>query len=82
MSDFVKQWRAMLFRTKYFELEIANFVFFRAPVLGSVYIGPDSGCGYIVRSRPNEIDAMRRDYIERTRKTLRAQSQRRDGCNT
>jgi hypothetical protein len=62
---------SMLFKTKHFELEIGNFVFIRAPVLGAVYIGPDSGCGYIVRSRPNEIDTMRRDYIERTRKTLR-----------
>lgn len=63
----------MLFKTKHFELEIASFVFFRAPWLGSVYIGPDSGCGHIVRSRPNELDTMRRDYIERTRKTLRVQ---------
>ena len=62
----------MQFRMKHFELEIANFVFFRAPLLGSVYIGPDSGCGYIVRSSPNEIDPTRRDYIERTRQTLRA----------
>ena len=66
-------WRPMLFKTKHFELEIANFVFFRAPLLGSVYIGPDSGCGYLVRSRPNEINTMRRDYIERTRQTLRVQ---------
>lgn len=63
----------MLFKTTYFELEIANFVFFRAPWLGSLYIGPDSGCGYLVRSPSNEIDPMRRDYIERTRKTLREQ---------
>lgn len=63
----------MLFRAKHFELEIANFVFFRVPLLGSVYIGPDSGCGYIVRSYPDEIDTMRRDHIERTRQTLRAQ---------
>ena len=61
----------MLFKTKHFELEIGNFVFIRAPWLGSVYIGPDSGCGYLVRSRPNELDAMRRDYIERTREALR-----------
>ncbi len=76
MPDFVKQWRVMLFDTKYFELEIDNFVFIRAPLLGSVYIGPDSGCGYLVRSRPNELDAMRRDYIERTRQTLRARHNR------
>ncbi|HBR49671.1 MAG TPA: hypothetical protein DEA71_06270 [Nitrospira sp.] len=63
---------SMLFDTTYFELEIGNFVFIRAPWLGSVYIGPDSGCGYLVRSRPNELDAMRRDYIERTREALRA----------
>jgi hypothetical protein len=63
----------MRFNTKYFEIEIANFVFFRAPWLGSVYIGPDSGCGYLVRTSPNESDSMRRDYIERTRKTLREQ---------
>lgn len=62
----------MLFKTKHFEVEIANFVFFRAPVLGSVYIGPNSGCGYILRSRSKEIDTTRRDYIERTRQTLRA----------
>ena len=72
MPDFEKQWRVMLFDTKYFELEIGNFVFIRAPLLGSVYIGPDSGCGYLVRSRPHEFDAMRRDYIERTREALRA----------
>jgi hypothetical protein len=63
----------MLFNTKHFELEIANFIFLRAPWLGSLYIGPDSGCGCIVRSRPNAIDTMRRDYIESTRKTLRGQ---------
>ena len=62
----------ILFRTKDFELEIGNFLFFRAPLVGSVYIGPDSGCGHLVRSRPNEIDTMRQDYIERTRQTLRA----------
>ncbi len=61
----------MLLRMKHFEIEIANFVFFRAPLLGSVYIGPDSGCGCIVRTRQNEIDTTRRDYIERTRQTLR-----------
>lgn len=61
----------MLFQTKHFELEIANFLFFRTPLLGSVYLGPDAGCGYIVRSSPNEIDTTRRDYIERTRQTLR-----------
>ena len=66
----------MLFKTKHFELEIAGFVFFRAPLLGSVYIGPDSGCGHIVRSRPNEIDTMRRDYIEKTRQTLRVRGWR------
>lgn len=76
MPDFVKQWRVMLFDTKFFELEIGNFVFIRVPLLGSVYIGPDSGCGYLVRSRPNELDAMRRDYIERTRQTLRARHNR------
>ena len=76
MPDFVKQWRVMLFDTKFFELEIGNFVFIRAPLLGSVYIGPDSGCGYLVRSRPNELDAMRRDYIERTRQTLRSDNNR------
>lgn len=65
------EWRPMLFKTKHLELELGNFVFVRAPWLGSVYIGPDSGCGYIVRSRPKEIDTMRRDYIERTRQTLR-----------
>lgn len=63
---------SMLFKMKHVELEIANFVFLRAPWLGSVYIGPDSGCGYLVRSPPNEMDTMRRDYIERTRQTLRA----------
>ncbi len=63
--------KPVLLKTKHVELEIAGFLFFRAPWLGSVYIGPDSGCGYVVRSRPNEIDAMRRDYIERTRQTLR-----------
>lgn len=62
---------SMLFKTKHFELEIANFVFLRAPWLGSVYVGPDSGCGCIVRSQPHEIDTMRRDYIERTRQALR-----------
>ena len=72
MPDFVKQWRVMLFDTKYFELEIGNCVFIRVPLLGSVYIGPDSGCGHLVRSRPNELDTMRSDYIERTRETLRA----------
>lgn len=61
----------MRFSTKYFEVEIANFVFFRAPLLGSIYIGPDSGCGYLVRISPKEIDTMRRDYVERTRQTLR-----------
>jgi hypothetical protein len=61
----------MLLRMKHFEIEIANFVFFRTPLLGSLYIGPDSGCGYIVRTRPSEIDTTRRDYIERTRQTLR-----------
>lgn len=66
----------MRFDTKYFELEISNFVFIRAPLLGSVYIGPDSGCGSLVRSRPNELDDMRRDYIERTRQTLRARHNR------
>lgn len=64
----------MLFKTKHFEFEIANFIFLRAPLLGSLYIGPDSGCGCFVRSRQNEMDTMRRDYIEKTRKTLRAQS--------
>jgi hypothetical protein len=33
----------MLLRTKHFEIEVANFVFFRAPLLGSVYIGPIPG---------------------------------------
>lgn len=61
----------MRFSTKYFEAEIANFVFFRAPLLGAIYIGPDSGCGYLVRISPKEIDTMRRDYVERTRQTLR-----------
>lgn len=64
----------MLFNTKCFEVEIANFIFLRAPWLGSLYIGPDSGCGCIVRSRPNEIDTMRRHYIETTRKALRGRS--------
>jgi len=63
----------MLFRTKHFELEVANFLFLRAPLLGSVYIGPDSGCGYIVRNRPSEIDTTCRDYIDRTRRALRGQ---------
>ena len=66
----------MLFDTKYFELEIGNFVFIRASWLGSVYIGPDSGCGYLVLSSPNEFDVMRRDYIAWTRKTLRVQHNR------
>ncbi len=61
----------MLLRMKHFEIEIANFVFFRAPLLGSVYIGPDSECGCIVKTRQNEIDTTRRDDIERTRQTLR-----------
>ncbi|HRI38281.1 MAG TPA: hypothetical protein PLO50_06980 [Nitrospira sp.] len=61
----------MRFSTKYFEAEIANFVFFRVPLLGAMYIGPDSGCGLIVRISPSEIDTMRQDYVERTRQTLR-----------
>jgi hypothetical protein len=63
----------MLFKTKHFEVEIASFLFLRAPLLGSLYIGPDSGCGCIVRSRPNESNTMLYDYIERTRQTLREQ---------
>lgn len=63
----------MQFKMKHFELEIANFVFLRAPWLGSLYLGPDSGCGCLVRISPHEMDTMRRDYIERTRNTLRVQ---------
>lgn len=66
----------MLFKTKHFELEISRFVFLRAPWLGSLYLGPDSGCGYIVRSQPHEIDTMRCDYIESTRNTLRVRHMR------
>ncbi len=63
----------MLFRTKYFELEIANFFFLRVPLLGSLYVGPNSGYGYFVRNSSRESHAERRAYIDRTRKTLRAQ---------
>lgn len=39
----------MLLRTKHFELEIAKFLYLRAPWLGVIYVGPDSGHGCIVR---------------------------------
>lgn len=63
----------MLLRTKHFELEIANFIFIRTPLLGSLYIGPDSGYGCLVRISPTATDGFRREYIDSTRRTLRAQ---------
>jgi hypothetical protein len=63
----------MLLLTKHVELEIASFIFLRTPLLGSLYIGPDSGYGCLVRISPTEIDGFRREYIDRTRRTLRAQ---------
>lgn len=62
----------MLLRTKHVELEIANFIFLRIPLLGSLYIGPDSGYGCVVRISPTPINEFRREYIDNTRKKLRA----------
>ncbi len=63
----------MLLHTKHFELEIANFIFLRTPLLGSLYIGPDAGYGCLVRIRPQEMDGLRRRYVDSTRRKLRAE---------
>ena len=59
----------MLLRRKHFELEIATFLYLRAPWLGAIYIGPDSGHGCIVRYSPQQLDHL--GYIEMTRRNLR-----------
>lgn len=63
----------MLLLTKHFELEVANFIFLRTPLLGCLYIGPDSGYGRLVRLSPTAIDGPRREYVDSTRRKLRAQ---------
>ena len=64
----------MLLRTKHLELEIANFIFLRAPLLGSLYIGPDAGFGCWMRISPNKIDDYRQKYIASARRILRARA--------
>lgn len=61
----------MLFRTKHFELEIAKFLYLRAPWLGAIYIGPDSGRGCIVHYSQKQIELGHLEYIEMTRRNLR-----------
>ena len=61
----------MLFRTTHFELEIAKFLYVRAPWLGVIYVGPDSGHGCIVRYSPQQLEFDHLEYIEMTRRNLR-----------
>ncbi|MDF0650885.1 MAG: hypothetical protein CV081_04060 [Nitrospira sp. LK265] len=61
----------MLFQTKQFELEISKFLYLRAPWVGAIYIGPDSGRGCIVHYSPNQIELGHLEYIEMTRRNLR-----------
>ncbi|HWF58733.1 MAG TPA: hypothetical protein VN666_00230 [Nitrospira sp.] len=61
----------MLFRTTHFELEIAKFLYVRAPWLGVIYVGPDSGRGCIVRYSPQQLEFDHLEYIEMTRRNLR-----------
>lgn len=61
----------MLFRTKHFELEIAKFLYLRAPWVGVIYVGPDSGHGCIVRYSPRQLEFDHVEYIEMTRRNLR-----------
>ena len=61
----------MLFRTKHFELEIAKFLYLRAPWLGVIYVGPDCGHGCIVRYSPQQLKFDYLEYIEMTRRNLR-----------
>ena len=58
----------MLFRTTHFELEIAKFLYLRAPWLGVIYVGPDSGH---VRYSPQQLEFDHLEYIEMTRRNLR-----------
>lgn len=59
----------MLFRTKHFELEIANFLYLRTPWVGAIYVGPDSGHGCIVHYSLKETEHL--EYVEMTRRNLR-----------
>jgi hypothetical protein len=61
----------VLFQTKYFELEITKFLYLRAPWLGVIYVGPDSGHGCIVRYSPQQLEFDHLEYIEMTRRNLR-----------
>ena len=61
----------MLVQTKHFELEIATFLYLRAPWVGGIYIGPDSGHGCIVRYTPQQLEFDHVEYIEMTRRNLR-----------
>lgn len=61
----------MLLQTKHFELEIATFLYLRAPWLGAIYIGPDSGHGCIVRYSPQQLELDSSGYIKMIRRNLR-----------
>lgn len=64
----------MMFRTTHFELEIANFLFLRTPLLGRLYMGPDAGFGWWMRIGPKEVDYYRREYLDNARRHLRARA--------
>ncbi len=61
----------MLFRAKRFELEITKFLYFRAPLVGVIYIGPDVGHGCLVRYSPQQLEFDHLEYLEMTRRSLR-----------
>ena len=61
----------MLLRTKHFELEITKFLYLRAPWLGAIYVGPDSGHGCIVHYSPQQLEFDHLEYIEMARRNLR-----------
>ena len=61
----------MLFRAKHFELEVAKFLYLRVPLLGVIYVGPDSGHGCIVRYSPKQLEFDHLEYLEMMRQNLR-----------
>ena len=61
----------MLLRTKHFELEISKFLYLRAPWVGVIYVGPDSGHACIVRYSPQQLEFDHVEYIEMARRNLR-----------
>ena len=59
----------MVFHAKHFELEISKFFYLRAPRLGVIYIGRDSGHGCIVRYSPQRLDLDLLKYLEMARQS-------------